>query len=368
MNESTILTSIKKSNNSSKIFGTILLVVSLVLSVLLFKTVLAYILGPATVDAAELATFKAPSDAPRPWVKVDGLGLYDSGYKMYESKDGGPEYVTDSYSAMDLGNDKIILVKQAGDLSNKISEDITVTGELVAFDADERTGIYEDLLASNPGLEEYLVPMVLNTDDFRGSYWWLLPFLLVLGVAGLILLFKGLTRSGDITKHPIYKSLSRHGENVESTISQIEAEMAQPHTTIGKILHLTRNWLVESHGGTFEAMKYEDLAWVYRHVQTTRSYGIPVSRTHSLFIFDKYKKKMQTIFGRKERDALDALEAIFQEAPWAIYGYANETQKRWNKENDVFLAEVEDRRRQVRQGHEMQPLDTNYQEDEVQDQ
>lgn len=368
MNESTVFSSIKKSNRSFTIFGILALLVALGIIAIFFKSIIAYIAGPVNVEPATLATYQYAKDAPRPWVNVDGLGLYDTGYKMFESKDGGPEYVTDSYSALDLGNDKYILVKQKGDLNDNVNQEITVNGELMPFDSDEQTGIYDDILSENPALKENLVPFKLETSNFRSSNWAIIPSILIFGLAGLFLLFQGVRRSGDITKHPIYKSLSRHGENVESTISQIEGELAQPHTTIGKVLHITRNWVIQSAGGTFEAMKLEDLAWVYRHVQTTRSYGIPVSKTHSLFIFDKFKKKMQPIFGRKEQDALDGLEAIYQQAPWAIYGYDDATQKRWNKENEAFLADVSRRKMQGDQGYPAEPLDTGFSEDETQQQ
>lgn len=363
MIESSVGKSIRGSARNQTIIGALLLIAALGLTVFLFKSLLSVVLGPAKVTPAELTAYAKPGDAPRSWVRVDGVGLYDSGYRVFRSEDNGPEFVAATFSLLDLDGTRMILVERDGDITKNINQEVTVTGALTAFSEDERTNVYQDLIDSSPLDEETLLPFKMTTENVRAQNWWWIPIILVLAVLGIINLLRGIARGGDYTQHPIYKSLARYSVNVDSTIAQIEGELLQPHTEFNQTFHLTRSWLVNNPGSTFEAMKFADLAWVYRHVQTTRSYGIPVSKTHSLIIFDRYKTRMQPMFGNNEDLALNALQSVFEQAPWAIYGFDNDTQKRWNKENEPFIAEVDQRRRQAEQSTLFEQLDTAVQQE-----
>ena len=156
-----------------------------------------------------------------------------------------------------------------------------------------------------------------------------------------------LRRSADPNSHPILKRLARFGP-VDFLASRIEAELAAPHPTAGK-LHLTSNWLVYATGANVLVTRYEDVAWVYKHVMSQRTYGITVSRTYSAMVRDRSGAQLQFAAGRKEQAANEMLQAILEHVPWAITGYTDELMRAWNKDRTGFLAAVDQRKNQPAQ-------------------
>jgi hypothetical protein len=122
--------------------------------------------------------------------------------------------------------------------------------------------------------------------------------------------------------------------------------MASEHTVMAKNFHFTKNWLVYTAMGQFQAVRFEDLAWLYMHVTTTRSYGIAVAKTYAVMARDKFGAQLNLTVGNKEQPALEIIQEIGRRAPWAVGGFSKELEQAWKKDRAGFLAQVETRKGQ----------------------
>ena len=219
-------------------------------------------------------------------------------------------------------------------------------GSLEKFTSEEQTEIIDDLVAEEPMLEGVFLPYLLRTGNFRagGLIGLVLGGLAALGcVIGLGMFMR---RNADPIDPP-------HPQVAEPlwadwfTTGRIDAEMAGEHTTLAKNFHLTKNWLVYSPAGKFDVMRFEDLAWLYMHVTSHKSYEITVGKTFAVMAYDKFGAQAQMVVGNKEQPAQEVIQAIGQRAPWAMGGFSAELNKAWKKDRENFLAEVEKRKAQM---------------------
>lgn len=341
MNESMITKAVRRSNTTLLVVCGIGLLVLAVLAVLNLRYFYNFALGPFDVTGEELVSVTDPKAPQEYWVRVTGEEIYDTGVQYIETSDSGKETVEYSYLALALG-DRLLLVKQPGEPV----ETLTLRGSLEKIGADEQSEIIDDMVAEEPLLEGVFLPYMINTGNFRAGG---LIGLVLGGLAGLgcvLGLVTYLRRNADPSIHPILKSLNRFGP-IEFTTSRIDAELSGEHPVLAKNFHLTKNWLVHAPAGKFSAMRYEDLAWLYMHITTHKSYGVTVGKTFTVMAYDKFGEQAQMMVGNKEVVAQEVIREIGQRAPWAVGGFSPELNKAWKKDRETFLAEVEKRKAQL---------------------
>jgi len=341
MNESMVTKAVRRSNTTLLAICLVGLLIIGALAVLNLRYFYNFFFGPFDVTAEELIAVNDPKAPQKYWVRITGEEILDTGIQYVETSDSGRETVEFSYQALALG-DRLLLVKQPGEPV----EDVTLRGSLEKFTSEEQTEIIDDLVADEPMLEGVFLPYLLHTGNFRagGLIGLVLGGLAALGcVIGLGMFMR---RNADPSTHPILKSLNRFGP-IEFTTGRIDAEMAGEHTTLAKNFHLTKNWLVYSPSGKFDVMRFEDLAWLYMHVTTHKSYGITVGKTFAVMAYDKFGAQAQMVVGNKEQPAQELIQEIGRRAPWAMGGFSAELNKAWKKDRENFLAEVEKRKAQM---------------------
>ncbi len=341
MLEGIVTQAIRRSNRfilTSSILGILILLGISLLNVRYFYN---FFLGPVPVAADELTGYSDAGQPQRYWLTVSGEEVYDTGIQ-YVSEDNGKETVENSYLTL-VQNDRLLLVKVPGEAV----EQTTFTGWLQEISAEENREIIQQLETDNPELTGVFLPFLLETGNFRtGGIVGI-----ILGLAGLILcgvgLVKVIRRSSDPNEHPIAKRLALLGP-VDFISSRIESEMASSHLTLGKT-HLTANWLVYAPGSDLQAARYEDIVWYYKHITTSRMYGIPISKSYMVMVYDRNGTQLKIMPGNKERKADELLRAIYERAPWAWVGFSTEYQNAWKKNRPEFLTEVERRKRAASQ-------------------
>lgn len=184
-----------------------------------------------------------------------------------------------------------------------------------------------------------------------GSFAQLGTFVTILmvgaAIASAVVAIIGLVRFITPQSHKIYKSLLRYGDP-NQLIYSIENEMRAPHKVVFKYLHFLKDWLVYAPGSDFRFVKYDDLVWVYQHVQTNRMYGVPVSRLRSLMLYDAKSEVTKMQMGRKEEAVFEAMDEIFMRAPWIFRGYSDAWLKGWNKDRQNFIAHAERNKQHIK--------------------
>ncbi|GAP15992.1 hypothetical protein LARV_03787 [Longilinea arvoryzae] len=337
MLEGIVTKAIRRSNRTLLALSVVGILAVLALVALNTRYFYNFILGPAPVTADEVTGYTGAGQPQRYWVTVTGEEVYDTGIQ-YVNQESGKETVENSYLAL-VQNDRLLLVKVPGEAV----EQTTFTGWLAEMSDDEYREIVQSIETDQPELTGVFLPFMLETGNFRLN--GILGIVIGLGVlaACVVGLVKGIRRSGDPNEHPIARRLARLGP-VDFVISRIEGEMTSNHLTLGKA-HLTANWLVFAPGSDLQAARFEDIAWIYKHVTTYRTYGIPVSKRFVAKVFDRFGGQMTIEAGNKESKADELVRAIYERAPWALAGFTPDLEKAWKKDRTAFLDAVEQRRK-----------------------
>lgn len=340
MEDSLIQKTISRSNRSLLLLCALGIAAVFLLVALNFRYFYNFFLGPVDITDSELSSFTSATEPQRYWLNVNGYGMVNTGIQLISTSDSGRETVEATYFAMILEKN-ILLVEQKGDILTDTLPG-QQTGWLTKLSSEESEQIVSALEQDEPSIAGTFLPFKLETGNFRINGY----IGLVVGLITLLLCAWGLVtvilRVSDPNTHPVMKKLARFGP-VELVSSRIESELAVPHTTLGK-LHLTKSWLVYATNTNLMATRFEDIAWLYKHVQTHRSYGIVVSRIYTAMVFDRFGVQLNLVAGNKEAPVDEMLQAILARAPWAVTGYSKETLNVWKKHRADFLSAVEKRK------------------------
>lgn len=333
--DSQIYKAIQRSNMMMivlSVIGIITVVAAVVLSSGAYW--MAQLTGPIDISGEEIA---ALDGSVRLYNQaVSGLDMDDTYYyeETYDEDTGRQVSIDAYFGALEVQDDVWILVRQTDEI-NRRQDDYVGTLQPVPSGSvtAEVYGLAED------ELDIEFLPIMLDTTGDEFGWYIGTGALIIIGLLSLWGVFAFIQRSGDVSKHPILKKLSRFG-NVDVIISDIENELgAGKENPVGK-LRLTRNYLVHTGTGKFEAMPYNSVAWVYKMVNQGR-YG----KTFQAHIYDD--TGTQLVLTDKEQNVNAMLQAVAARAPWAIAGFSEEIKTAWNKDRQNFLAEVENRRRQT---------------------
>lgn len=336
MNDSIIHQAIQKSNRTWIVYSTLGILALTALFFFNTRYFYNFIFGPFPMDGATLSTIPTAAKARQYWLRVTGDEMLYSGFQYVNTSDSGVETVEYSYYAM-VVNDRLLLVQLKGD-RNEDEVPAIQTGWLEDLTPLEQSDILSGLEADNPGITDAFLSVKLVEGNFRtNGFIGIAIGLVILGLSGWGYL-TAFHRMNSPEDHPIMKKLAVFGQ-VDIIVNQIEMEMISAHTEVKK-LHLTQNWLVYLSGPTLIAIRLHDIVWMYKHVMTQRYYGIPINKTYSIIVFDRFKKRYTLPGGRKEKDCDAMLQAIHEKAPWSATGYSQELESLWKKNPDQFIAGV----------------------------
>jgi hypothetical protein len=252
------------------------------------------------------------------------------------TSDSGKETVDFSYMALILEN-RLLMVKYAGEIPTTPMEPV-ITGWLIPIRSDEESEVIQAVEKDVPQVAGAFLPYQIQTGNFRTNGIIGLVIATAALIGGLWAVLIALRRINDPNTHPILKALTRFGP-LDFVVNRVESELAVPHDQIGG-LHLANSWLVFDGKTNLQATRYEDIAWVYQHVLTQRSYGIVVNKVYTIMVYDCHGVRLNITAGRKEQEANRMLQAIYERASWAVAGYSKELEHAWGKDRPGFLAAV----------------------------
>ena len=332
--ESQVLKTVKRSNMTVIVLSVIGLIITGALATI---STIPYWMAqsgePVEISGKEIALLDGSEHLYNR--AVSGLDMDDTYY--YEEtidEDTGRQISIDAYfGALEVTDGQWILVRQPGEINTR-EEDYV--GTLQPVSGSVTLEVY-DLAADEMNIE--FLPVMLDTTGDELMWYVGTAVLVILGLASLWGVISFIQRSGDPAKHPILKKLARFG-NVEDVIHAIDKDLTAGEDKISK-LRLTKSYLVHSGGNKFDAMPYRAVAWAYKMVVSGK-YGI---KTYQAHIYDVTGYQMVIVAKENEVNAM--LEAVLSRAPQAIGGFSEDIKRRWNKDRQAFIAEVEKRRKQI---------------------
>jgi hypothetical protein len=296
--------------------------------------------GPFTVAKDYVLSLSNLSDAKQYHITIEADDALDTGYSYVTTEDGR-ETGRKNYTALVL-DDRLLLVETKGDVNSR-----SHTGALVNIPHDVQREVIDQLVKEVPQIEGAFLPFMLETENFKTNTILGLvatSICLLIAVWGVL---RSALRLSDANRHPIMRALGRFGE-AEQVADQIDHEVNSHHEQVGNI-KLTRNWLVHQQGLTFNAMRFSDMVWMYKHVLKTKYYGVvTVNKTYSAYLWDRHGHRI-TITAR-EKQVDEMLQAIYRRAPGIIVGYDPQLEKQWKKNRGALVQAVDQQRAQAAAG------------------
>lgn len=136
-------------------------------------------------------------------------------------------------------------------------------------------------------------------------------------------------------------------EPLQKTIEQIDKEMV---LCIGKVgTFVTDHWIVSALSASLNAMRLEDVVWIYKHVEQTKisvNY-LPVSRStsYSAYVWDRHGHYLE-IPGSDE-GINTVMNEIIKKVPWITHGYFELYAEAWMSRRTDFISAVDNRRMEM---------------------
>lgn len=343
MSTTIVHTAIRRSNLRMLLGSAVVAVIVLALLALNVRYFVNFVQGPTSITRDQLLALTDPATLDRYWTNVQGDDVIDTGAQYIRTDKYGKETVEANYPALLIG-DRLLLVK-----SPSAATLTSYTGALTAIPADVQREVIDDIEGLEPDFKGVFLPYMLDATSFRANGYIGLGIaipLLLLCAFGVAL---GVRRSQEPARHPIMRNLATYGI-AEQMAREIEHELLIPRATLHNV-RVTQNWIVYSKGATFDAMRLDQVLWVYKHVTKTKYYGvITVAKNYAIHLHDRNGRVMKIAL-RKEARTNDVLEMLMAAAPWVIAGFDPNIEKAWKKQRAELIAAVEQRRQQAMNTH-----------------
>jgi hypothetical protein len=288
----------------------------------------------------ELVQLDDTNTLARNWVTVKGSSVIDTGWQNYTTHDTGPKTINSSYAVLGVGK-RLLLLEIPGEIDEKTLPE-TFSGALKNIPSDVENEVIDDIRQQSPSAAKQILPVMLDTDDFRRDTIFPVGIFLAAGIlVTLALLYMWLRRTINPLRHPYLKALARYGDPKQLS-ETITYEMKNAHTEVKSYIHITPHWLIFNRGIGFQAARLQDVTWAYQKVTQHKTYGINTRKTFEANIWDQ-TGKLITFIG-SQNEVVAALQALGQAASWVVIGYSSELDQEWRKNRATFVAMVKQRR------------------------
>jgi hypothetical protein len=297
--------------------------------------------GPYAMSGEDLREVIAPEFSPRYYVRISGTKTVDTGLQEFRvEKKGGREVsrsVSANYIALEVG-ERFLLVKTRS-VGSKVFE-----GELAPFIKGIETNFFQ-----MPDVKKYrdnFYPYYLDTGSFKSPGY-------VLGSIGIvvfmILLWYAIPAWRYLRNpqtHPVAKRVASWGDPIRIPM-EIENEYStKVFLRLGDYT-LTDRYIIGKTFFNFDVLRISDLLWAYKSITKRSVNFIPTGKDYDAILV--CYGGSAAIRGA-EPMVNSVLDHVAGKTPWAIFGYSDEIQKLFKKNQMEFCAIVEARRRSAAEG------------------
>jgi hypothetical protein len=336
--------SVRRTNRNLFITNLLLLVGVFAVALLTSRYLYNVLSGPFAMDRQTLLGLNDVGDLKKYYVALNGDQVLSTGVNEIttETRNGikTSEQVSANYVALAF-DQHLLLVRAPVDYAGT-----HYTGSLQPIPTDVQQGVVDDIVSQEPQLKGVFLPFMLDAvDDFRTQGYIEIVAGVLLAALAIWNLIKFLQRMADPTAHPVYRALATYGP-AEAVAASVDAEVAGPGATrIGSTV-LTPHWLLRRGTYLINAVRLDDLVWVYRKVTQHRTYFVNTGKTYAAVLFTKQGKTIEIT--AKDAQATDIATNVMQRAPWAFVGYTPELVKAWKANRQSLIKAVTDRQHELK--------------------
>lgn len=296
-----------------------------------------FLRGPYQLTRADLDSIRDVTVTPRYYARVAGERAIDTGIRQYTvHTQSGVETSREesgAYVALVIGN-RYLVVRTAGD------ESPVAEGKLAPWPSELDAQLFDS--KEMRSLRSRFYPFYLDSESFRQ------PGFIVIGVGIVFLLLfawqvlPAWRAWRDPERHPLAKRIAQWGDPMGVALAA-EHEFDNPLLRAKAGWRLGNKYLVRSTFFTFTVLRFQDVLWGYKKVTKHSVNFIPTGKTYEAII--QCYGGTATIPG-KEKKVHEVLAFVQQRAPWAMYGFSDELASLFNKRQQEFARDVEQRRQE----------------------
>jgi hypothetical protein len=306
-----------------------------------------FFLGPFPVDRTKLLSLKGGQLPFEYYLKVDygnqkPIPLAQQlSVSIDMQSDTSQESVISEFVGVTLSDKLLVIRTEPG-----VRLQSPVTGALTPLPASIRKDITKELHQHDVEMDDFVVPLMLDTIDFRGSGWCGLAIGLPLCSFGIWNISRALRRIGRLENHPIARSLRTYGDPAD-VAAHIEREVREDASTfqVGRLL-LTRSWILQGSTYGLRVVHINDVIWIHKKVTKVLANGIiPIDTMRSAMICTRDGNALEV--GESDRTTDRLLVEVERRAPWVVAGFSHEMAALYEKDRTRLAAAVDERRHEM---------------------
>jgi hypothetical protein len=302
------------------------------------RYIINFMRGPYPLARADLDSIQDIETTPRYYARVAGDKVLDTGIRQYtvHTRAGVETSREESgaYHALVVGN-RFLVVRTAGYESN------VAEGRLAPWPSELDGQLFDS--KEMESLRANFYPFYMEAGSFRR------PGYVVIAIAILFLLLfawqvvPALRALRDPEQHKLARRIAAWGDPLAVAV---EAEREFNHSMLRSGgWRLGEKYLVHSRFFTFDVLRLQDLLWGYKKITKHSVNFIPTGKSYEAILACAGGGGTATISG-KEKKVDEILSFASKRVPWAIFGFSQELQGAFTKQQQEFATTVEERRRE----------------------
>lgn len=216
-------------------------------------------------------------------------------------------------------------------------EPIRYSGTIQKMDKEELSYFEDFFLESGmteAEMEDWLLPYYINVGALTGgsaiTVWVFVVIGLILIAIGVLILILAMSGSK-------LKTFKKEMEAMGISENEVEYEYESSREFgKGTDIRIGRRLIFYMMGSTPHVLLKDKLVWAYQNTTTHRTNGIKTGTTYSV-VLNTIEKKTVHLGVASEAQAMNILQYISQDMPWAVVGYSDDIRRLYNGDFQNFL-------------------------------
>lgn len=333
---------IRRSSRNLVIWNSMLLIGVIVFFALTSRYYYNFFLGPFPIDRETIVNLR--DDRPREYfVLIESAFCQDTGVPHFRQTKRGRKQ-SGTYMVLDMKTDWLVIQAKQGQAPKEQWE-----GAIERLPGDVGAQIQNQIGVNRFGrpaaAQKPLLPIMIDATGFRLPGYIGLAIAMPLALLNFWNIVKGVSRLGNLEKHPLARTLKKYGEPGE-VAERIQAEYdSDDRVDIGPAT-FTRSWMIRPKTFGVDAVFLGDAVWTYKSVTQHYHNGIPTGKTYASSICDIHGGQVAVQL-KNEAMCDQFVAAVLERVPWVLAGFDKGLEELWKKNKSAVYEIAEQRRKNL---------------------
>lgn len=218
--------------------------------------------------------------------------------------------------------------------TDKLPDTIIFTGGFTTSDAELRQYAQDYFKESGfdvdkDGLDYYLSPYILQSGHIAGMDTTMIWIGVV--AVGIMLIWLIGTWIAYLSGRYL-KDINEYFEHLSSE-ERYDIDRDYEYATKAKDIAFGEKWCYGYNKNGIDIVAYKDIVWIYKHITTHRTNGIPTGKTRKIMLYDKNGgKPYELCNGTREQRIDEVMGYLYEKQPNMFVGYSDENVSLFKKD------------------------------------